>query len=94
MHMGSYNLMIVRLSKHITPDRVVLIGAVAATLAYLQDLRYDFIQDDASLILLNETILSWRNWKSLFVTHIFAEEHPIFTAAVWVHYRPVYRLKS
>lgn len=81
-----------QLQKRITPDRVVLIGAVVATLAYIQDLRYDFIQDDTSLILLNQIILSWRNWKSLFVTHIFAEEHAIFTTAVWVHYRPVYRL--
>ena len=68
-------------------------GVLLAALAYCQDLRYDFILDDEPLILLNETITSWRNWKTLFVTHIFAEtspNRPFDTMAV--HYRPIYRL--
>ena len=37
----------------ITPDRAVLVGALLAALVYIQDVRYDFILDDVSLILLN-----------------------------------------
>jgi Tfp pilus assembly protein PilF len=78
--------------KRITPDHAVLIGAVVAALAYIQDIRYDFILDDVPLILMNETILSWRNWKSAFVKDIFAEAHPLFSVATAVHYRPIYKL--
>jgi protein O-mannosyl-transferase len=77
----------------ITPDRAVLVGALLAALAYFQDVRYDFILDDIPLILLNETILSWRNWKTAFVAQIFEVKGPTvpvtFTA---VHYRPIYKL--
>jgi protein O-mannosyl-transferase len=79
-------------SKQITPDRAVLIGAIVATLVYLQDLRYDFILDDIPLILMNETITSWRNWKTVFLTHIFSETTRFSTLAMPIHYRPVYRL--
>lgn len=81
-----------QLPKRITPDRVVLIGAVVSALAYIQDIRYDFLLDDIPLILMNETITSWRNWKSLFVTHIFAEERSTLMGTGWIHYRPIYRL--
>jgi Flp pilus assembly protein TadD len=77
----------------ITPDRAVLVGSLLAALAYFQDVRYDFILDDISLILLNETIASWRNWKTAFVNQIFdgkALTVPVVSAAV--HYRPFYKL--
>jgi protein O-mannosyl-transferase len=77
----------------ITPDRVVLGGALLAALAYIRDIRYDFILDDIPLILMDETITSWRNWKKVFVTHIFAVRNPTlpldFAAFL---YRPVYKL--
>ena len=37
----------------ITPERAVLMGALLAALAYLPDIRYDFILDDYPLILMN-----------------------------------------
>ena len=77
----------------ITPDRAVLVGALLSALAFIQDVRYDFILDDIPLILMNESITSWRNWKTAFVTHIFAAKNPTvpleFAA---LHYRPVYKL--
>lgn len=80
--------------KRITPDRAVLIGAILAALAYVQDIRYDFILDDVPLILMNETITSWRNWKRVFVTDIFSDTHPgaVLSAGTAAHYRPVYKL--
>jgi hypothetical protein len=77
----------------ITPDRVVLVGAVLAALAYIQDLRYDFILDDVQLIQMNDSITSWREWKTAFVTDIFSSKSPtvpVETAAM--HYRPIYKL--
>jgi tetratricopeptide (TPR) repeat protein len=77
----------------ITPDRVVLAAALLAALAYIQDLRYDFILDDVPLILINETLRSWHNWKTIFLTNIFnakSQALPFEIAAV--HYRPIYRL--
>jgi tetratricopeptide (TPR) repeat protein len=77
----------------ITPDRTVLVGALLAALAYLQDVRYDFILDDVPLILMNESITSWRNWKTAFVAHIFAGKNPTLPLEIAaVHYRPVYKL--
>ncbi len=77
----------------ITPDRVVLVGALLSALAYIQDVRYDFILDDLPLILLNEGIASWRNWKAAFVTDIFATKNPMLPMEMAaVHYRPVYKL--
>src|ERR1700730_19463139 len=77
----------------ITPERAVLYGAVLAALAYCQDVRYDFILDDVPLILMNETITSWHNWKTVFVTHIASVKSPVVPLAVMaVHYRPVYIL--
>jgi len=77
----------------ITPDRAVLLGALLAALAYIQDVRYDFILDDVPMILLNDTITSWRNWKSAFVTQIFAANSSTTPRAIAaVHYRPVYKL--
>jgi hypothetical protein len=77
----------------VTPDRVVLIGSLLAALAYLQDLRYDFILDDVPLILMNERITSWRNWKSLFVTDLFEVKHAQATQELGgLLYRPIYRL--
>jgi len=76
-----------------TADRAVLAGALLAALAYIQDVRYDFILDDVPLILLNETLPSWRNWKTAFVTQIFADKSPgVPIAIAAVHYRPVYKL--
>jgi tetratricopeptide (TPR) repeat protein len=77
----------------ITPDRMVLVGAFLAMLAYIQDIRYDFILDDVPLILLNERIQSWRNWKSLFVTDLFEVKHAQGTMELGgLLYRPIYRL--
>src|SRR5882762_9187645 len=77
----------------ITPDRAVLIGALLAALAYIQDIRYDFILDDVPLILMNETTTSWRDLKTAFVTQIFATKSPTVPNAILaVHYRPVYKL--
>jgi protein O-mannosyl-transferase len=77
----------------VTPDRVVLVGAVLAALAYLQDLRYDFILDDIQLIQLNDSITSWRDWKAAFVTDIFSSKSPtIPVEAAAIHYRPIYKL--
>jgi protein O-mannosyl-transferase len=77
----------------ITPDRVVLIGSFLAALAYLQDLRYDFIQDDVPLVLMDATITSWRNWKTLFLTDISAIKNPTLPLEIGaVHYRPIYKL--
>jgi tetratricopeptide (TPR) repeat protein len=77
----------------ITPDRVVLAGALLAALAYIQDLRYDFILDDVPLILINETLRSWHNWKSMFLTNIFAAKSQALPVEITaVHYRPIYRL--
>ena len=68
-------------------------GALLAALAYCQDVRYDFILDDVPLILMNETITSWRNWKTVFITHIASVKSPVVPLAVMaVHYRPVYIL--
>jgi tetratricopeptide (TPR) repeat protein len=77
----------------IGPERAVLYGALLAVLAYCQDVRYDFILDDVPLILMNETITSWHNWKRVFVTHIASVKSPVVPLAVMaVHYRPVYIL--
>jgi protein O-mannosyl-transferase len=77
----------------ITPERAVLLGAVLALLAYIQDLRFDFILDDVPLIALNDSVASLRNWKMAFLQNIGAMKGPKipveFTA---VHYRPVYIL--
>ena len=79
-------------TKRITPDRAVLLGAVVAALAYFKDLHYDFILDDVPLILMNEGILSLRNWKTAFVSDIFSETHSIASLPKAIHYRPVYKL--
>jgi tetratricopeptide (TPR) repeat protein len=77
----------------ITPDRVVLVGAVLAALAYIQDLRYDFILDDIQLIQLNDTITSWREWKTAFLTDIFSSKSPTVPVEYSaMHYRPIYKL--
>ncbi len=77
----------------ITPDRAVLVGAFLASFVYIQDLRFDFILDDIPLILMNESIASWRNWKTAFTTHIFAVKNPALPLGIAaIHYRPVYKL--
>lgn len=73
---------------HITPPRTVLAGAVVAAIVYCRDLRYDFISDDVPLIMMNETITSWRNIGLIFRTHIFGSG----TEVSFAHYRPVYML--
>ncbi len=91
--MPKYNLGNMSSQNRLTPDRMVLVGAFLATLAYIQDVRYDFILDDVPLILLNERIQSWRNWKSLFVTDLFEVKHAQGTMELGgVLYRPIYRL--
>ena len=89
---ASIILSIVRRSNLITPDRLVLLGAVLAAAAYIQDIRYDLILDDIPLILMNETITSWRNWKVLFVSDAFAGYNGSYFGPATVHYRPIYRL--
>ena len=55
---------------------------------YCRDLQYDFILDDVPLILMNETLTSWKNWTTLFVSQIV----PTGMDVVAVHYRPLYML--
>jgi hypothetical protein len=77
----------------LTPDRAVLAGAIVAALVYIQDLRYDFILDDFPLIVLNDSIASWRNWKMAFVADIFAMKGPTKPVEFMaLHYRPIYKL--
>src|SRR5580693_333651 len=85
--------MIMGWKSRITPERAVLIGTILAALAYIQDVRYDFILDDVALILMSDTLSSWRNWKTIFVTQIFADKNPMVPVdRMAVHYRPIYRL--
>jgi hypothetical protein len=80
-------------SNRVWPDRAVLAGLLVAAAAYCRDIRYDFVLDDVPLILMNETITSWRNWKTVFRTDIFFAPHSTLPIAVSaVHYRPVYML--
>jgi Flp pilus assembly protein TadD len=74
----------------ITPPRTVLAGAVVAAIVYCRDVRYDFISDDVPLVLMNETIMSWRNVGFIFRNHIFSSKYG--TPNVFAHYRPVYML--
>ena len=73
----------------ITPTRSVLLGAVVGAVTYCRDVRYDFILDDVPLIMMNETITSWRNIGLIFRTHIFGPGIPNLS---FTHYRPVYML--
>jgi tetratricopeptide (TPR) repeat protein len=73
----------------VTPDRAVLAGMVLTAAVYCRDLQYDFILDDLPLILMNETITSWKNWTTLFVSQIVPTQGVDIVA---VHYRPVYTL--
>jgi tetratricopeptide (TPR) repeat protein len=75
----------------ITPPRAVLIGSIAAAAIYCRAVRYDFILDDLPLILLNDTITSWRNIGLIFRTHIFYSKYGAPSLSV-VHYRPIYML--
>ena len=70
----------------LTPQRTVIAGAILATLAYCQDLPYDFILDDVGLILMNPRLTDWHNWKTMFVSSVF----PGSGGAI--HYRPIYGL--
>ena len=72
----------------ITPDRTVLIALVLAAAVYCRDISYDFILDDVPLILINENLASWRNWKTAFIAGIF----PAGSLVQAVPYRPVYVL--
>jgi tetratricopeptide (TPR) repeat protein len=72
----------------ITPERTVLVGMLVAAGVYCRDLQYDFILDDVPLILMNETITSWKNWTTLFVSQIV----PTGMDVVAVHYRPIFML--
>ncbi len=74
---------------HITPDRAVLAGMLVTAAVYCRDLQYDFILDDVPLILMNETITSWKNWTTLFVSQIVPTQGVDIVA---VHYRPIYML--
>jgi protein O-mannosyl-transferase len=73
----------------ITSDRAVLAGMLVTAVVYCRDLQYDFILDDVPLILMNETITSWKNWTTLFVSEIVPARGVDLVA---VHYRPVYML--
>jgi len=73
----------------ITSDRAVLAGMLVTAAVYCRDLQYDFILDDLPLILMNETLTSWKNWTTLFVSQILPGQGMDVTA---VHYRPIYML--
>ena len=69
----------------------MLAGLFLTAAVYCRDLQYSFLLDDYPLIFTNENLASWRNWKLLFRTHIFAasgSSAPVFFPAQ--HYRPVY----
>ena len=77
----------------ITSDRAVLVGLLLTAVVYCRDLQYSFVLDDYPLIFTNENLESWRNWKLLFRTHVFAasgSSAPISFPSI--HYRPVYML--
>jgi protein O-mannosyl-transferase len=71
----------------ITPDRAVLLGMLVTAAVYCRDLQYDLILDDLPLILMNETLTSWKNWPTLFVSQIFPTQGADLAAML---YRPVY----
>jgi tetratricopeptide (TPR) repeat protein len=73
----------------VTPDRAVLAGMLVTAAVYCRDLQYDFILDDVPLILMNETITSWKNWTTLFVSQIIPTQGVDINAAL---YRPIYIL--
>lgn len=73
----------------ITSDRAVLVGMLVTAAVYCRDLQYDFISDDLPLILMNETLTSWKNWATLFVSQIVPTQGVNIAA---VHYRPIYIL--
>lgn len=73
----------------ITPDRAMLAGMLVTAAVYCRDLQYDFILDDLPLILMNETITSWKNWTTLFLSQITPAQGMDIVA---VHYRPIYML--
>jgi 4-amino-4-deoxy-L-arabinose transferase-like glycosyltransferase len=73
----------------VTPDRTVLVGMLVTAAIYCRDLQYDLILDDVPLILMNETLTSWKNWTTLFLTQIFPTQGMDLAA---VHYRPIYML--
>jgi tetratricopeptide (TPR) repeat protein len=71
----------------------MLSGLLVAAAVYCRDLRYDFILDDVPLVLMNQTIGSWRNWKIAFTKDIFFAPNSGGPIAVsGVHYRPLYVL--
>jgi protein O-mannosyl-transferase len=74
----------------ISPDRAVLAGFILTAAVYCRDVRYDFILDDLPLIMMNETIASWHNWKHVFMTDINSTVGGSRLPAM--HYRPVYVL--
>src|SRR5215470_8621865 len=69
------------------PGRTLLGAIIITAVLYCRDLQYDFLLDDIPLILLNQTISSWRNWKAVLVNQIFPLDTGIPMA---IHYRPVY----
>lgn len=71
----------------LTPERALLLTAIVGAIVYARDLTYDFILDDVPLILMNPAISSWRNLKTIFLTHIFAGGDTPVTS---IHYRPLY----
>jgi hypothetical protein len=73
----------------ITSDRAVLAGMLVTAAVYCRDLQYDLILDDMPLILMNETITSWKNWTTLFLSQIFPTQGADIEV---VHYRPIYML--
>ena len=91
--LSNYNFQWMASQSRITPERIVLAGAALAALAYLRDLRYDFILDDVPLILMNPRIASLRNWKSLFLVDLFEVKHAQAAMEMGgLLYRPTYRL--
>jgi 4-amino-4-deoxy-L-arabinose transferase-like glycosyltransferase len=71
----------------ITPDRAVLACLALTVAVYCRTLRYDFILDDVPLIMMNDSLSSWHNWKTVLTSHIFSAYGGYAQA---IHYRPVY----
>jgi protein O-mannosyl-transferase len=71
-----------------TPERGLLLTMLIVAATYWRDLSYDFLLDDLPLIMMNPTITSWGNWKTIFLTDIFYS--PYSPPVLSLHYRPLY----
>ena len=67
--------------------RVLVFALVVTALAYLATLRFEFVYDDDAQIVLNNSLVAWKNLPSLFLGHSWK-----FLLPDWGgnYYRPVF----